>query len=220
MINTVIWLLAIKTDLGVQVTSWNSFTCDTTSSALTGGSGSSTPTTDALAEKDKAECNKYCTDLGGSETIVNKCVSDCVAKKSEDRKKGSAATGMLSNSEAIEKLKQAGINTTSSTGCVGQDKIGCTTLENMPASAVDNLIALKGACPGISTVTGGTESAGHVSHGSGKPIFDIQADSSLAQCVANNKGNFNITQLCTDGSVSNYNCGNYREKGGVLHIKF
>jgi hypothetical protein len=75
---TIFWVANAKSDLGIGITSWNTFTCDKSSSALTGGSGNigtgpTTPGTaagsgkvfDAASQMMNAGCY-YCNTFSGT----------------------------------------------------------------------------------------------------------------------------------------------------------
>lgn len=56
----------------------------------------------------------------------------------------------------------------------------CTTVAQLPAAAINGLIALKSSCGGSSCtilVTGGTERVGHISHGPNNAIVDLSYES-------------------------------------------
>ncbi|MEI7749732.1 MAG: pilin [Candidatus Moraniibacteriota bacterium] len=113
---------------------------------------------------------------------------------------GSGATG--TDAALRAQLASAGI-TVNKANCATPADTNCTSLDGMPVSAINNLIALKNACGSGCTfvVTGGTE-AGHKSHGPGKPMIDIRDDSGLrtflqAQKSAKTYGTFGIGQICT-----------------------
>ncbi len=146
---------------------------------------------------------------------------------------GSTTTGTYTHAEAVAALSAAGIGVKSSTGCLGKDAAGCTTLEQIPKSAIDNLIAIKKDCGCSFDVTGGTETAGHVSHGPGKPIVDVTQDTTLGNFLYSKAGGsggatitkspgYGIGKICvtTAWEKLNYGCGNYREKEAHFHLVF
>ncbi len=51
IVTTVIWVIGTRSDMGIGVSSWNNFTCNNKSSALTSASPAATPTTTASANK-------------------------------------------------------------------------------------------------------------------------------------------------------------------------
>lgn len=224
MVNTVMLILSAKTDLGVGATNWYTFNCTKASNALTGAT--TTTTTNANSDRTKiqqneTDCNKYCTDLGGTETVVAKCVSNCMNTKAEEQGITTNATTTgesTSDKEMRDKLTQAGFTVQSSGNCTDRSNSSCTSFDGMYSNAADELIAVKEAC-GISTITGANET-GHASHQG--LTFDVRANSTTAQCIHDNMSSLNISQLCTDSASGQYrvNCSNYTEPSGVLHIKF
>lgn len=55
----------------------------------------------------------------------------------------------------------------------------CTTLAQLPLSAISGLIALKNVSLAPIYITGGTETLCHSSHGPGQPIVDVRLDNTL-----------------------------------------
>ena len=145
---------------------------------------------------------------------------------------GSTATGTYTHAEAAAALSAAGIGITSSSGRIGCSDVGCTTLEGIPKSAIDNLISIKKDCGCSFNVTGGTE-AGHASHGSGKPIVDVTQDTTLGNFLYSKAGGsggatitkspgYGISKICvtTAWEKLNFGCGSYREDAAHFHLVF
>lgn len=145
---------------------------------------------------------------------------------------GSTATGTYTHAEAAAALSAAGIGITSSSGRIGCSDVGCTTLEGIPKSAIDNLISIKKDCGCSFNVTGGTE-AGHASHGSGKPIVDVTQDTTLGNFLYSKAGGsggatitkspgYGISKICvtTAWEKLNFGCGSYRESAAHFHLVF
>jgi hypothetical protein len=74
IVNTIITVIA-QANLGVGATNWYTFTCDTSSSALTGGSGNGTGT----GSGNNAACEKWCDDAGGDADYTSKCKGGCAS---------------------------------------------------------------------------------------------------------------------------------------------
>lgn len=138
---------------------------------------------------------------------------------------GSPTPGTYTDAEARAALSAAGIGV----------KENNTSLEKIPKAAIDNLIAIKNECSCTVFVTGGTETAGHASHGPGKPIVDLRQDPALGNFLyskAGGSGNatitkspgFGISKMCVtrEWEKLTYNCGNYREpsKSPHYHLVF
>jgi hypothetical protein len=86
-----------------------------------------------------------------------------------------------------ENIRQAlmavGISIVSSGNCNDINDPTCTSLQGLPWSVVDGLIAMKNACIGCNLiVTGGTE-VGHQTHGPGKARVDIDNTPTVNQYV-------------------------------------
>ncbi len=96
----------------------------------------------------------------------------------------------LDNVTARARIRGAGMDISSTSTCSDQNNPNCTSLQNIPAVAVDELIrlntALKSACSSCNlTVSGGTE-VGHKTHGSGISIVDLSArDDRINQFIKN-----------------------------------
>ncbi len=147
---------------------------------------------------------------------------------------GSSTSGTYTHAEAVAALSAAGIGVTSSTGCLGKDADGCTTLDQIPKAAIDNLIAIKKDCGCSFDVTGGTETAGHVSHGPGLPIVDVKQDPTLGNFLCSKAGGcttgdlskspgYGISKICVmnnEWAKMRYSCPNYWEKQPHFHLAF
>lgn len=148
---------------------------------------------------------------------------------------GSTTSGTYTHAEAVAALSAAGIGVTSTkAGCLGVDAVDCTTLEQIPKAAIDDLISIKKDCGCSFNVTGGTETTGHVSHGPGKPVVDVTQDTTLGNFLYSKAGGSNgktitsspgygISKICvttTWENKLNYNCGSYREKRAHFHLVF
>lgn len=129
------------------------------------------------------------------------------------------AENILTDAQAREKLRAAGIGIQSSGNCSDPTNPKCTSLEGLPARTVDDLIAVKQKC-GPTTITGGTET-GHASHGFEKPIVDLNWDTNLAGCLKNNSSSLHIATICTTDSDKSYRvmC-NFNEEKQHLHVVF
>jgi hypothetical protein len=115
LVNTTMWLLSIKTDLGIGKTSgWAKFTCDTSSTALTGTTPPPTDPTEkkccvksddktkfgkdncseATGEQTKAQCQEKCPELYQKPEEVTACKEKCVdtPAKCEDGKEPVSCT--------------------------------------------------------------------------------------------------------------------------------
>lgn len=136
---------------------------------------------------------------------------------------GSSIPGTYTDAEARAALSAAGIGV----------KENNTSLEGIPKSAIENLIAIKKDCNCTVFVTGGTETAGHVSHGPGKPIVDLRQDPALGNFLylkAGGSGNthisrspgYGISKICVtrEWEKLTFNCGDYRESTPHFHLKF
>jgi hypothetical protein len=116
-----------------------------------------------------------------------------------------SAGGRLTDIAARQQLASAGI-TVNKANCATPQDTSCTSLEGIPAVAINNLISLKNACTQFNSscaivITGGTE-AGHKSHGPGNPMIDIREDDVVAAFLKDAKAkqqytNFGIGQVCT-----------------------
>jgi hypothetical protein len=104
----------------------------------------------------------------------------------EKQDMGTALTG-TEHSINLAKLSAAGVEVVSSGNCSDINKKECTSLTGMPPKAIDFLVSLANTCKSkeviggtfgstscLVRVTGGTET-GHITHGSGKAIFDLSS---------------------------------------------
>ena len=108
---------------------------------------------------------------------------------------------------------------------------GCTSVAGLPYSTIQNLHVFNQECGCALLLTGGTE-AGHLSHGIGDPVVDLNLDTGLRSLLddnimpeiqkngANNK--YNIDKICVTAADHkySYNCGNYNETDPHLHVQF
>lgn len=79
LVNTaILYLIKAKPDLGIGASGWNSFNCDSSSSALTGPGGTPNPNGGDSAKL--AECNKWCNDnkATGGTPEAEKYNADCL----------------------------------------------------------------------------------------------------------------------------------------------
>ncbi|GLW74502.1 hypothetical protein Kpho02_68000 [Kitasatospora phosalacinea] len=100
-------------------------------------------------------------------------------------KKSSSTPAKLTNSQAISRLRAAGVDWSSSNGCTDKDKYGCTSFTKMLAPTLDLAIDLKNRSGCDVTVTGGTEvghSDGARSHGTGYKI-DVRPNPCLDKFI-------------------------------------
>ncbi len=125
---------------------------------------------------------------------------------------------------AIAALSAKGISVTSSGSCSDPANKSCTSLENIPKSTVENIIALKEKSGCSFNVTGGTE-VGHVSHGFGKPIVDVSEAPCLENVFRSQKSTlasqYNIKSICADSNSREAAFGcSYVEPKPHFHIQF
>jgi len=166
MINAVLfWLISAKTDLGVGVTGWNSFSCDTTSST---GATSNTPANQqaaALQSQNQADCDKYCNNGGDVDlgTDIPTCKSTCMdAKTKEQAGNQPTPTGnRMTQSDAQKALDDCGVKYANT-----------NTLNGLQDSTVNELCNFKNAsgCSPLITNNGGTtgsHASGVCSHSTG-----------------------------------------------------
>lgn len=137
-------------------------------------------------------------------------------------------TGTYTHAEALKEL--SGITVTSTGGCLGEDKPGCTTLEGIPKSTVQNIKDLKKntGCP--ITITGATEKSGHsktTKHGPDSPVVDVDENSCLKDAFIQAKqekvlgSKYKITNICAQRSSQQaaYNCSHI-EPNSHFHVQF
>lgn len=82
------------------------------------------------------------------------------------------ASGIYSHEAAVAALNP-GITISSSGGCSDPNNPRCTSLEGIPAFAIDKLNEIHQNCNCSIVITGGTE-VGHRSHGQRLPILDLR----------------------------------------------
>ena len=91
--------------------------------------------------------------------------------------------GQTGHDQAVLFLKQHGIDVVSSSGCLGKNEVGCTTLEGIPATALVKIAKAKETCEKALNqlcsfkISGAAETLGHgdkTEHGPGRGTFDIQ----------------------------------------------
>ena len=64
--------------------------------------------------------------------------------------------------------------------CKGPNDRNCTSVAGLPQKSIDAIVNLKKECPDCNVmITGGSEEAGHKSHGPGKNVFDLAIDDNL-----------------------------------------
>ncbi len=111
---------------------------------------------------------------------------------------GPPPAGTLTHAEAAARLSAAGIAIRSSGNCSDQSNPACTSLQGIPASAIDELIRIDGEMEttlGSSdlAVNGGTE-VGHDTHGTGKSIVDIDNTANTNRWISTRIGTTNPQQ--------------------------
>lgn len=129
-------------------------------------------------------------------------------------------TGTLSNQDAVSQLNSAGIQVSSTGGCSDRLNPNCTSLDGIPSSAVNSLIALetdlkKNCSNCFLTVTGGTE-VGHSTHGPGKSIVDLSSGNVQVNQFIKNQIGTQTPQINTwySGGSSRY----YFYEGNHWHV--
>jgi len=126
------------------------------------------------------------------------------------------------HAEAAAILSAKGISTSSSGGCSDQNNRSCTSLEGIPKTTIDNIIALKDKTGCSFRVTGGTE-IGHASHGTGRSIVDLSEESCLDTVFKNKSslGSYHISKICADNNsqAAAYGC-TYIEPKPHFHVQF
>lgn len=133
---------------------------------------------------------------------------------------------VYTNDQAVAALSAAGISVSSTNSCSDPAIKGCTSLESIPKSTIDNIIKLKQTSGCSFRVTGGTET-GHVSHGAGRPIVDVSREQCLASYFLSNKASgtltsaTKITKICANSADQNiaFNCS-YVEPAAHFHLVF
>ena len=141
---------------------------------------------------------------------------------------GVPAAGTYTHAEAVDALN--GITVTSTTGCLGQDAPGCTTLEGIPKSTVSNILAFKNKTGCAIAITGATEKSGHsatTNHGPNSPVVDIDENECLKNKLLEAKtsgtlgSQYLISNICAQQSSQAvaYSC-RHVEPNSHLHIQF
>ena len=97
--------------------------------------------------------------------------------------------GSLSHADAVAQLAAAGISVVSTENCSNPNVSTCTSLEGMPQSAITEIINIKNNCSCTVTVTGGTET-GHLEHGAGKAVVDLNDNPELWTYLQANKNRY------------------------------
>ncbi len=134
-------------------------------------------------------------------------------------------TGAMTNTQLQQReeqiretLRLGGITVNKTCYIPTQD--GCTNVGLLPESTIDALLTIKKKCNCDVMVTGGAETAGHKTHGPGKPVVDLRTNQQLLDYLKNN--NSNIFKICTTQQNQAYAkaCGNYYEQVEHIHINF
>lgn len=106
--------------------------------------------------------------------------------------------GTLTHAEAAARLSAAGIAIRSSGNCSDQSNPACTSLQGVPASAVDELIRIDGE---METMLGSSDLAvngwtevGHDTHGTGKSILDLDNTVNTNRWISTRIGTTNPQQ--------------------------
>jgi len=95
----------------------------------------------------------------------------------------SASGYKMSNGDALNKVRSAGIAVSSSGGCHDKNNRRCTSLDQVNSGTIDKILTLKRASGCPITITGGTEighAGGAYSHSNGYKL-----DISLNSCINN-----------------------------------
>jgi len=133
---------------------------------------------------------------------------------------------LYTHAQAVAALSAAGISTSSSGNCSDQNNKSCTSLEGIPKSTINKVIALKTNSGCNFNVTGGTE-VGHASHGSSRPIVDISQNSCLSNYLQKERttgiigSKDGITKICATSGMQAvaYNCSTI-EAANHFHVAF
>jgi hypothetical protein len=115
-------------------------------------------------------------------------------------------------------LANAGISVNKA-NCTYVGQTNCTSLDGLPQSTVDKLIAAK-AVIGDFTITGGTEYWLHRSHGPGKPVVDIWPTAPKSQwnsIIQTLQNQFGATVAFCDVNGIAVSCTN---PAAHIHVKF
>jgi hypothetical protein len=108
-----------------------------------------------------------------------------------------AGTGNLTQANA-EAALAAGISTSSTGNCTDPSNASCTSLEQIPASVVARINAIRSASGCSLVITGGTET-GHQTHGAGRGSVDFREDACLGGFLQTNVTNllsYGIVRIC------------------------
>ena len=143
--------------------------------------------------------------------------------------------GRLSDADARGQLANDGIYAISSGECTSQNNSTCTSLEGLPSSAINGLIAAQNVCKesstaGCITVTGATE-AGHSTsydngHGIGNATVDISYNTAAVNALSaghlTNAMDFNNrnTYICESNNqpITCSSCNAYTGTNNQCHI--
>lgn len=161
-------------------------------------SGPSTPSQPSALDLANAEVKKSCT--SGKENDVE-CIVAQASQVSEQAKAdaaGKSCGALESNTSFRQKVQAFGI----------QIKQNSASYDQMPGKVILLLKKLKDDCKCSITLTAGTETAGHVSHGPKKAIFDIRSigEGAAFTSYINSKGrNINGAVFNYEGSGANAN---------------
>ena len=98
-------------------------------------------------------------------------------------------SGSLSHADAAAQLAAAGIPVVSTGNCSNPNVSTCTSLDGMPQSAIIEIINIKNNCGCSVSVTGGTET-GHIEHGAGRAIVDLNDNPTLKAFLDANHYNY------------------------------
>ncbi|MDP3784602.1 MAG: pilin [bacterium] len=139
--------------------------------------------------------------------------------------------GTRSHAGAVEFLKGAGINVVSSSGCLGKNELGCTTLEGIPSEALAKIYKAKQDCDRALpkcdfVISAGTETVGHgatTEHGPGKGTVDIQTKDAktymiLKTLFLNRINQGGLVQCEAKGNEKGINCNGSEGPANHLHV--
>lgn len=142
-------------------------------------------------------------------------------------KKPKPAEGTYSDKEARVRLSAARINVNKENCQDLYNDTNCTSLDGIPKSTIDKLIAIKNGCGCDIMINAGTDKASHkkgTRHGPGNPVTDIALDDAriaTADYIYNNREKLGVTKICAISQDAKYrlNC-NTNEKVRHLHVEF
>lgn len=109
-------------------------------------------------------------------------------------------------------ITNAGVGINKS-NCTAAGQTSCTSVAELPSSAVNGVINLKNNCNCAITITGGTED-GHQTHGRGIPMIDLRAGGALDSFIT--KGNPPVNPQSGCGLV---NAAHYNTLGGTYVLE-